>query len=196
MKYVRTPPGFPSVAEALRAGLLRVIISFGAGAVPDKTDACNVYFHLEELLCGTIPGALVYCGVVTQIKESVTEIIITPAFKRSPLFQAWDNLVSLVEKRVAVFDTWNAVGRVSSRACDNMEVRFFVLFLFNFQGHPSVAPLTARINSSGALTAKALNIARASARLPTGRTVIASRVRSSHPFDAVILRVNRQCPYL
>ncbi|KAJ6593006.1 hypothetical protein B0H19DRAFT_1245809 [Mycena capillaripes] len=132
LKYLRTPPGYPWIMEALKAGLLGVVIAFYASAPPDRTNPCTVYPHLMDLLCVIIPGALVYCGVVTQIKQSIKEVILTQGFKRSPLFEIWNSLAALIEKRVGVFDNWN--GGVSSRACDNIKT----LHLFDALKHPDI----------------------------------------------------------
>ncbi|KAJ6535235.1 hypothetical protein DFH09DRAFT_1369644 [Mycena vulgaris] len=120
LKYLLTPPGYPWVTEALEAGLLQVIVSYGATANPDASDACSVYPHIQQLLGAILPGALVYHRSVTQIKQSFKDIKVSSAFKISPVFEAWEVLVALIETRVGVLDSWNARDRQRSAACDNM----------------------------------------------------------------------------
>lgn len=186
LKYMVTPPGYPWVTEALKAGLLHAIISFGSRATPNRADPCSLYIHLRDLLHAIIPGALVYCGVVTQVKESFKQITITSAFKRSSLFQVWETFTALVERRVGIFDTWTVSRRLSLRACDNMKVCLIGPFSLPVKYVTSAARLTEGMNSNDAATATPSNIARGSVRPLTGRMDIASSAWNWLSFDGVI----------
>ncbi|KAJ6507636.1 hypothetical protein DFH09DRAFT_1288909 [Mycena vulgaris] len=57
LKYLLTPPGYPLVTEALGAGLLQIIVSYGETANPDASDACSVYPHIQKLLGAITSGS-------------------------------------------------------------------------------------------------------------------------------------------
>ncbi|KAJ6507628.1 hypothetical protein DFH09DRAFT_1288905 [Mycena vulgaris] len=106
LKYLLTPPGYPLVTEALGAGLLQIIVSYGETANPDASDACGLVYHRS----------------VAQIKESFKDVKVSSAFKISPVFEGWEVLVALIETRVGVLDNWNARHRQRSAACDNTNI--------------------------------------------------------------------------
>ncbi|KAJ7737255.1 hypothetical protein DFH07DRAFT_842271 [Mycena maculata] len=119
LKYMRSPPGYPHVTQALEAGLLDVITWFGAMATPN--DPSSIYPHLQELLCHLLPAALVYCSVVAEMKKQLKTVVITSEFKRSPIFSDWEIFGPWAEGRVKIFDAWDKRHGQSFAACDNMQ---------------------------------------------------------------------------
>ncbi|KAJ6540082.1 hypothetical protein DFH09DRAFT_1090088 [Mycena vulgaris] len=97
LKYLLSPPECLWVNEVPEAGLLQVIVSYGATANPDASNACSVYLHIQQLLGAILQGALMYHRSVAQIKESFKDIKFSPTFKISPVFEAWEVLAALIE---------------------------------------------------------------------------------------------------
>ncbi|KAJ6530213.1 hypothetical protein B0H19DRAFT_481269 [Mycena capillaripes] len=123
VEYIQTSPGYPWIAEALQAGLLRYIVSFMEKMI-EASFTRGMYSDLKELLCTVLPSGLVSYTVVTQIKESFSEIqeaSQSQKFSRSVLFEDWTVFKTLVEQRVSVLDTWESSGRPSFLACDNLK---------------------------------------------------------------------------
>ncbi|KAJ6533147.1 hypothetical protein B0H19DRAFT_1383767 [Mycena capillaripes] len=77
-----------------------------------------------ELLGIVLPRSLVFYPVIAEMKKSFSQLETlsrSEEFSRSVLYGHWNVLKALVDKRVKVLDTWEASGRASSLACDNME---------------------------------------------------------------------------
>jgi hypothetical protein len=130
MVCMTTPPGYPWLAEALRAGLLHCLISFA------KQGSCYTDFvtffvgpgndHVfADVPGGIIPLGLISHAVLTQIKKALNDVqklADDRRFRESPVFGEWEKLVVLAKTRIAVLDSWEAAGGLSSLACDNMLV--------------------------------------------------------------------------
>ncbi|KAJ7902297.1 hypothetical protein B0H13DRAFT_1882672 [Mycena leptocephala] len=128
MVCITTPPGYPWLAEALRAGLLHCLISFA------KQGSCYTDFvtffvgpgndHVfADVPGGIIPLGLISHAVLTQIKKALNDVqklADDRRFRESPVFGDWEKLVVLAKTRIAVLDSWEAAGGLSSLACDNM----------------------------------------------------------------------------
>ncbi|KAJ7902278.1 hypothetical protein B0H13DRAFT_2513835 [Mycena leptocephala] len=122
------PPGYPWLAEALRAGLLHCLISFA------KQESCYTDFVtffvgpgsgrvFADVLGDNIPLGLISHAVLTQIKKALNDVqklADDRRFRESPVFGDWEKLVVLAKTRIAVLDSWEAAGGLSSLACDNM----------------------------------------------------------------------------
>ncbi|KAJ7902253.1 hypothetical protein B0H13DRAFT_2513777 [Mycena leptocephala] len=125
---VTTPPGYPWLAEALSAGLLHFLISIA------KQGSCYTDFVtffvgpgsgrvFADVLGGIIPLGLISHAVLTQIKKALNDVqklADDRRFRESPVFGEWEKLVVLAKTRIAVLDSWEAAGGLSSLACDNM----------------------------------------------------------------------------
>ncbi|KAJ7771333.1 hypothetical protein DFH07DRAFT_999502 [Mycena maculata] len=97
--YMKRPPRYRWLAEALHAGLLRVIIIFAT--------------------------TLVSYAVATQMKAAIYDVRLlsqSPTFLQSTLAEDWNKLQTVVEARARALDDWDKGGRKSFRACDNMKV--------------------------------------------------------------------------
>ncbi|KAJ7616273.1 hypothetical protein DFH06DRAFT_1307084 [Mycena polygramma] len=118
--YMGLPPGYPWVVEALRAGLLDIIIMFGAWT-PGSDDAPRQ--HLNQmfawLLRTAIPSALVYSGAVVQLRKCLKEVTLTSAFKQSSTYSHWEAFCTFARRPIAILDKWER--RSCFRACDNMQ---------------------------------------------------------------------------
>ncbi|KAJ7086199.1 hypothetical protein C8R44DRAFT_821145 [Mycena epipterygia] len=122
IEYIKTSPRFTWIAEALRAGLLRYVISFSENIVEESQR--GMYSDLQDLLSTVLPSGLVSYTVVSQMKRYFSEIETvsqSAKFSRSALFEDWSVFKTLVEERVKVFDAWESAGMPSFLACDNMK---------------------------------------------------------------------------
>ncbi|KAF7344965.1 MYND-type domain-containing protein [Mycena venus] len=114
--YMTAAPGYPWIAQAIKAGLLHSLISFATQG--------SRYATYIKLFIDLLPLNLVSHAVVTQMKHAlkeVQEISRRRKFMESPSFKDWEKVVSLANERIAVLDSWEAAGRVSFAACDNMQ---------------------------------------------------------------------------
>ncbi|KAJ7616320.1 hypothetical protein DFH06DRAFT_1343328 [Mycena polygramma] len=116
--YASMPPGYPWVIEALGAGLLDMIIVF-APRSPGSDDAQHFYQFFGWLLQTIIPSALVYHRAVVQIRRSLNEAVVTPAFKKSRTYTQWEGFCTVVQRPISILHKWER--RSCFRACDNMQ---------------------------------------------------------------------------
>ncbi|KAJ7138578.1 hypothetical protein C8R46DRAFT_1201116 [Mycena filopes] len=113
--------------QAVDAGLLQALMQCAT-----RTSTDGFKSNLQQLLCVTIPQALVNCYVVLGIKAALPEITALvakapPAFRESLLNAGWIYVECLVQNRVAV-----PTDREPAKACDNIEVlRFCPYFWCN-----------------------------------------------------------------
>ncbi|KAJ7156170.1 hypothetical protein C8R46DRAFT_1355914 [Mycena filopes] len=116
VRYFATPPGYLWIAEAIRGGLLPILISY---ATRRKDYANNV----EAVLHSFLPLSLVWPSVIIEMNKALIGIEKysgQPRFKESRSFADWEALVSLVKERVVILAEWEATRRLSSMACDNI----------------------------------------------------------------------------
>ncbi|KAJ6490240.1 hypothetical protein C8R47DRAFT_1195796 [Mycena vitilis] len=117
-KCLTTPPVSDVwVAEAVEAGLLHVFICC---ASHKGYNTAQIEFIINQVL----PGSLVSRAVIVQMKKAlldVQEISGTRRFRESTLFNSWEKLVLLANTRINTLDTWEAAGRPSYLACDNIQ---------------------------------------------------------------------------
>ncbi|KAJ7448932.1 hypothetical protein FB451DRAFT_758101 [Mycena latifolia] len=123
--YLGLTDGYPWMGAALKAGMLRGIIYFAIRAIGTiEPTTKEVFPRLKELVSVTLPRSLVSPDVVLQMKgafNAVEHVSRSPQFMRSALFEEWKILTTVVQARVKVLDAWEAAGRESLRACDNMK---------------------------------------------------------------------------
>ncbi|KAJ6580570.1 hypothetical protein DFH09DRAFT_1275690 [Mycena vulgaris] len=125
IRYLKRPSGNAWIAAALEAGVLRYIITFAIRAVgtTDSTiEALQPY--LMELVCEILPGSLVSYAVVARAERAFSDVehlSRASEFMHSPLYEDWGKVATLAKERAAVLDTWEAIGRESRRACDNVK---------------------------------------------------------------------------
>ncbi|KAJ6548584.1 hypothetical protein B0H19DRAFT_190617 [Mycena capillaripes] len=121
IQYLNVSPGYPWMVQALQAGLLRRIITSSA-----KMATASDAGKYPELLGTVLPRTLVFPPVIAEMRKSFSQLKTlswSEEFSRSALYGHWTVLKALVDERVKVLDAWEASGRASSLACDNMEVR-------------------------------------------------------------------------
>ncbi|KAJ6458865.1 hypothetical protein C8R47DRAFT_1203098 [Mycena vitilis] len=115
-RCLTAPPSYPWVAEAIEAGLMRVLIH---GA----SQANAIVAHIDFIICQVLPGSLVSRAVIVQMKKAlldVREISGRRRFKESSCFESWEQLVALANSRIDILNTWEAAGRPSYLVCDNI----------------------------------------------------------------------------
>ncbi|KAJ6534355.1 hypothetical protein B0H19DRAFT_1383514 [Mycena capillaripes] len=110
-----TAPGYPWVAEALQAGLLRAIVS--------SANVGSVH-HMEAFLTCIIPNSMVYRTVLVHIPKAmddVQKLVDTQAFRHSPVYQPWLKFEELVDDRIRFLSRFTSENYLCLRACDNMQ---------------------------------------------------------------------------
>ncbi|KAF8195237.1 hypothetical protein K438DRAFT_801847 [Mycena galopus ATCC 62051] len=119
IQFLNVSPGYPWTVHALRAGLLRRIVT-SSGKMVTGSDAGKY----PELLLTVLPRTLVFYPVIAEMKKSFSRLETlsrSEEFSRSLLYEPWNILKTLVDVRGKVLDTWEASGRPSSLACYNMK---------------------------------------------------------------------------
>ncbi|KAJ7659425.1 hypothetical protein B0H17DRAFT_1337566 [Mycena rosella] len=112
-------PNYIRIAEALEAGILRCIMLFAAYG-----EASPIHSMLQNLLGFVLPSGLVSYAVLLQMKKAfpdAKDLSQSAPFVNSALFPQWRTFATLAEARMKVLDDWEATGRLSRRACDNLE---------------------------------------------------------------------------
>ncbi|KAJ7175764.1 hypothetical protein C8R46DRAFT_68804 [Mycena filopes] len=115
--HISTFPGFPWVAEALKAGLLRAIVLCVSRRMP--IIAVPLDFLFENLF-----GSLVYHSVLSHLGpalDDAQDLANTPEFRASPFVRRWDNFVALAMERLTVLERYNSGELGKLRACDNLK---------------------------------------------------------------------------
>lgn len=122
-RMLNSSPGYTWMEAAIEKGLLRVIV-----ASATLECAGRLHRHLRFLLRQLIPSGLVVYHNVLQLQLSLEEVedsVSTDAFQNSQLMDEWDYFMNIAEERIEVL--YEIEGRVSSKACDNLEVRSFIV---------------------------------------------------------------------
>ncbi|KAJ7253297.1 hypothetical protein C8J57DRAFT_1349421 [Mycena rebaudengoi] len=108
--------GYNWIPSAVENGLLRAIAS--SAQLDDRV-------HSEaDLLVELIYVSLVYYRIPAAIDAALREIDVlsnSAAFKASKIYQKWQALVDLTQKRLAVVKIFDSPGYVPLKACDNLE---------------------------------------------------------------------------
>ncbi|KAJ7124108.1 hypothetical protein C8R43DRAFT_1031330 [Mycena crocata] len=127
IEFLKTPPGYTYIVQALDAGLLRAIIMLAVGlpapAEANIPDDETMLAACRELLEETLPRATIHHRVVSQLKRSFPDaenLAQESAMSDSPISREWHQFVELVKERLRVFDVWQAPSRVSLKSCDNI----------------------------------------------------------------------------
>ncbi|KAJ6484930.1 hypothetical protein C8R45DRAFT_293106 [Mycena sanguinolenta] len=90
-------PGYPNLRRAMKAGLLRLIITLGQKPGASRTP-------LQKLLVEILPQSTVYHSVLSQLERSLREvedILLSPDFVSSDVYEDWSNFVNLAQSRIA-----------------------------------------------------------------------------------------------
>ncbi|KAJ7138583.1 hypothetical protein C8R46DRAFT_1361666 [Mycena filopes] len=118
-RIIQTSPGYLYLRQAIDAGLVHAAMQC---ATRESTEGFSS--NLKQLLCWTIPDALVNYHVVLGIKAALPEIEALvakapPAFRKSIFDVGWQQLQEVVTQRAAVLT--DEFRLESSKACDNRE---------------------------------------------------------------------------
>ncbi|KAJ7150750.1 hypothetical protein C8R46DRAFT_497580 [Mycena filopes] len=110
---------FPRLAEALRAGLLRALVSVGTMGLPGiDSDP-----YLEYFLCHILSPAMVYHPVVAATRGNCPSLPITgPAndrFMKSSVVPKWLSLLAVIAARTSALEVFQSPRYLSLRFCDN-----------------------------------------------------------------------------
>ncbi|KAJ7071680.1 hypothetical protein C8F01DRAFT_1226556 [Mycena amicta] len=109
------------VIEALRAGLLHVIVAHAPHfRSVDKPISMELFLILQQLL----PECTVFHSVLVQLRISLDELGPVPSSQFSTdatLSETWDSFVELVNERLEVMDLYEAGELTKLRACDNLK---------------------------------------------------------------------------
>ncbi|KAJ7152715.1 hypothetical protein C8R43DRAFT_1003397 [Mycena crocata] len=109
---------YPYTREAIRAGLLHVIIACGNISTCEK--------DLAELLDIITLHTVYY--VLSSIERALSEVIelqTSPAFVQSSTFPKWCTFRDVAQARIAVMKHYESEEYVSSKACENVTVSLF-----------------------------------------------------------------------
>ncbi|KAJ7772214.1 hypothetical protein B0H16DRAFT_1512684 [Mycena metata] len=120
--FIESCPGFTGVEEALRAGLLAHLIRFSEDLVHPRER--GVHRHLVQMFRKLLPSALVSYNVVVVAKKlmpALERAAGSEKFLRCAIYAEWNGFKTLVGDRVEVLDAWEASGRESLLACDNLK---------------------------------------------------------------------------
>ncbi|KAJ7652468.1 hypothetical protein DFH06DRAFT_1206197 [Mycena polygramma] len=112
--------GYGHLPEALRAGILNSIVSYGADY--QRTDGSAFIFG--HFLTAVLPASLAYYRVVSAMVSAFAKISAKPykpGFVASAIYPAWKNFVAIVQARLRVLEYFLSEDYVRTRACDNLE---------------------------------------------------------------------------
>jgi hypothetical protein len=119
-----SPPEYTWITEALKAGLLRTIFKAGRRAAADHTE-------IKRLLRTTLPNAMVYHSVLSQLQISLEDAAIDGTMRRLQLSvrTEYNRFLKLASDRLNMKNWYDSPEYISRQACDNMDVRPMVFSL-------------------------------------------------------------------
>ncbi|KAJ7620400.1 hypothetical protein FB45DRAFT_871431 [Roridomyces roridus] len=110
-------PGYRWLEQALQAGLLNQIVSWGSKRGIMHAAHPDVAQKFPELLEKVLPQALVYYPVIVQMRKAFANVKAPSSdgeFARSGLYGLWSNLKALLDERTGDLEDWEATGRPSA----------------------------------------------------------------------------------
>lgn len=113
---VSTSPGYKWIRQALKAGLLRVILVC--------TENNTQLDYINRFLRKYIPNSLAYYSVLTQLESSLLDIIDGAIPETSGVSEAWSGFLQLGHRFRRLKEQYDRGEYSSMYACDNMEVCF------------------------------------------------------------------------
>ncbi|KAJ7479379.1 hypothetical protein B0H11DRAFT_2233808 [Mycena galericulata] len=126
LNILEFPPGYPQIRQALKSGLLRLILHRGQkNAVPRLA-----HTHVKELLTTILPKSTIFRSVLSQLRRSlldVEDIENCPSFPQSDVFLEWTQFKALANERLRIMDRYDSGAYISWEACHNHKVRIGVL---------------------------------------------------------------------
>ncbi|KAJ7129112.1 hypothetical protein C8R46DRAFT_1143817 [Mycena filopes] len=121
--YTAIAPGFPWIAEAIEAGVLRSVIYSTAIVMQDRNDERHHMKHVAVFMFYSLPWAFVSQAVLKRTKKAIVDaqdLLNRRDFIEWPFYYLWEKVIALLNARIAVLENWEAAGRPSFMACDNM----------------------------------------------------------------------------
>ncbi|KAJ7626204.1 hypothetical protein FB45DRAFT_1085127 [Roridomyces roridus] len=111
---------YPWVEQALQAGLLNQVISWGSKRGTNVEHVENFPKLLEDVL----PQTLVHPSSILEMKKGFASVELPSSnreFARSAFYAPWNKLKVLSDERSRVLEVWEAEGRPSFMVCYNLE---------------------------------------------------------------------------
>lgn len=115
-----TSSGYRRLADAIRADLLRVIMTCATAKY-----AAELGYYLIYLVHKVLPQGLLHYYVVDEVAVALVhleDVSSDEEFQATELFDDWDMFIYLADARIAIMDELRP-DSATLRACDNIEVR-------------------------------------------------------------------------
>ncbi|KAJ7652470.1 hypothetical protein DFH06DRAFT_1475285 [Mycena polygramma] len=112
--------GSPHLPEALKAGLLGTILSFGSNYQPNQRSVAT----LDKFLRVILPGSLVSYRVVLALASAYPMVMGRPHNPRliaSPIYSAWQEFETLLQPRLRLLEYFHSEEFIQTKACGNLE---------------------------------------------------------------------------
>ncbi|KAJ7439148.1 hypothetical protein B0H11DRAFT_1934742 [Mycena galericulata] len=112
-------PGYTWMAEALDAGLLRLLVLCGWSAASEP----HISPLLQQILA-QLTRCMVYYRVVSRMRvhfPAAEELASAPVFMRSSIYPAWKTLTKICDERLKILTDFEARATPSRKACNNLE---------------------------------------------------------------------------
>ncbi|KAJ7479331.1 hypothetical protein B0H11DRAFT_2423464 [Mycena galericulata] len=125
MNLFKHPPGFPGLALAIEAGLLRALVELGVSKRVmrrNRSGPVQVSSMITELLQVLLPQATVHHAVVVQLKNTFDDaerLAVKLDLHKSKFSREWRTFADLAKIRIELLDTFEAFSRL--KACDYMD---------------------------------------------------------------------------
>ncbi|KAJ7463360.1 hypothetical protein FB451DRAFT_1370793 [Mycena latifolia] len=116
-RWLPVIPGFTYVAQAVEAGLLRIIVS----CTITNSELCHD--HLDFFV-DFLPAYTVYHSVLVHMKKALlhaNELAVMPAFTSSKYYPKWQVFTTLARSRLRFLEYFESPSYHALKACDNME---------------------------------------------------------------------------
>ncbi|KAJ7486271.1 hypothetical protein B0H11DRAFT_2015499 [Mycena galericulata] len=116
-RWISTVPGFIYFSDAIRAGLLHLLVSAA------MNDGDNSSDHLEFFL-DVLPAYTVYHSVLVHLQKALRDVEVLaaqPAFTGSRYHPKWRAFVDLARSRLDFLAFFESPDYYSEKACDNLE---------------------------------------------------------------------------
>ncbi|KAJ7661991.1 hypothetical protein DFH06DRAFT_1397830 [Mycena polygramma] len=119
------PPGYTHVAQAIDAGVLRVVVRLAASMKAGSGDASTdpILLSIKLLLTEILPRALMHYPVLLQLSGSFQDakaFASASDIDKSAFRAEWKDFVSLAEARLQLLHSWER-SRPYFKACDNLK---------------------------------------------------------------------------
>ncbi|KAJ7637433.1 hypothetical protein B0H17DRAFT_1217093 [Mycena rosella] len=114
-----TRPGYASLPASIQDGLLDAIVFCGTCDIDTASTP-----HFPIILGTILPTSLAYYAVLSVMEKALREVTRTTSamqFRRSAMFDQWQDFIKLAHKRLGVLHSFNSRVGPSLKACDNVQ---------------------------------------------------------------------------